>query len=181
MGCGDEVVLNDFFVDEERCYYSFMTPIDSCNTDGENGKQGGFWYDWCANVTINPNPDGCYDSSMDITVTHNHIVDSGGKVAGHFASDEEHELARLAILNRDPSLKSAKSPKAATPNSLIAKSNDAAETDEVLCFNGEGANGICYYTTRTTIWQAANWFCNTHRGLWVSSASNGNPLAYSAN
>jgi hypothetical protein len=29
MGCGSAVAYNDFFVNETRCYYGFMTPIGS--------------------------------------------------------------------------------------------------------------------------------------------------------
>ena len=81
-----------------------MLTWNSCDTGGVNGKQGGFWYDWCANVTINPNPDGCYNSNTDVASTHDHLLNSGIQVVKHYTTDEEHEAAKASLLQREQAL-----------------------------------------------------------------------------
>ena len=149
MGCGSAVTYNDFFAHAEKCYYSFMTPIDrsawvprtltsmaltcaSCNTDGVDGKQGGYWYDWCANVTINPNPDGCYNADTDIVETHNRLSDSGIQVATHHATDEEHETAKLSLLEWAKASPHASYLESAAETKTEGKTEDGTDTNAAI-------------------------------------------------
>lgn len=71
----------------------------SCNTGGINGKQGGYYYDWCANVTINPNPDD--DCSGGKTETQMKISAPEIQFHGQYATNEQHEAAKAAAMGRE--------------------------------------------------------------------------------
>jgi hypothetical protein len=135
--------------------------VRSCNTGGVNGKQGGYWYDWCANVTISPNPDGCYGTNKDALETHVNLIESGIKIVSHHATDEEHEAAKASLLARERAqdLDIRSDVEMIATVSADNDINIAADINadqsikkrdpSLLCFDG-GEDGICYYCTRDT-------------------------------
>jgi hypothetical protein len=135
--------------------------VRSCNTAGVNGKQGGYWYDWCANVTINPNLDGCYETNSDTVRTHASLLESGIKIVSHHATDEEHEAAKASLLEReraqDLDIRSDFETIAtvSTDNEINITADITADRSiekrdtSLVCFDG-GTDGICYYCTCDT-------------------------------
>ncbi len=59
-----------------------------------NHKQGGYYYEYCANVTINPNPDGC-DASSKFVENFKAMPNTG--TVDHYASDVEHAAAKAKL------------------------------------------------------------------------------------
>lgn len=50
-----EVINGCRFVVDQNCYRLLRLPVDGCNTNGENDKQGGYLTDACGRWTIDPN------------------------------------------------------------------------------------------------------------------------------
>ena len=50
-----EVINGCSFTVDANCYRLLRLPTDSCNTSGENGKQGGYVTDPCGRWTMDPN------------------------------------------------------------------------------------------------------------------------------
>ncbi|KAK5173572.1 uncharacterized protein LTR77_002253 [Saxophila tyrrhenica] len=100
-GCTSDT--NDFMFDFDRCYYSFMAPIDDCNTGGVNGKKGGWYMYYCAAIMTNTAPEECpggyiVGKSSRITAALDADATSTIETFTYHASEEEHQAARAALL-----------------------------------------------------------------------------------
>ena len=75
----------------------------SCNTGGTGGKQGGYYYDWCANVTINPNPDDACSGAgkMNSAGTPSKAFAPDVQFHSEYFTDEEHEEGKAKALARE--------------------------------------------------------------------------------
>lgn len=110
-----------------------------------NGKQGGYFYDWCANVTINPNLQGCYSANSDVLEAHQNFFDSGIDVVQHYATDGEHEAAKASLpdggslTEHDTTLKQNVN----SVNTTHAIPRAEERDDEHVCFDDD-ADSWCF-------------------------------------
>ena len=59
--------------------------------DGENGKQGGWWWDECGTFVFNPNVEGCKNEKFVSPDTVKHFAISDSTVY-HSPTPEEHAV-----------------------------------------------------------------------------------------
>ena len=155
-----------------------------------NGKQGGYYYDWCANVTIDPNPDGCDQSKIGLEAIKEELVSSGMQVVTHHATDAEHEAAKAGLLEHDDTLRvvhtGTQTDTSTAPNPRkdrnpeIEPRSELSERDELTCFDGSVID-ICYGVSRALAFKAADWFCRNHDGMEIDNISTDGPLSFAAN
>lgn len=143
----------------------------SCNTGGVNGKQGGFFWDYCANVTINPNPEGCSSDKQALTyeLLESEYQQLGMEVVTHVATDAEHEAAMIVLLKFDPSLNS----------SALADTDTATDVekrDSTDCYSH------CRGIDRDVALEAVAWFCNKYGGTEIDNPpDSAGPVSFAAN
>ncbi|KAK3701071.1 hypothetical protein LTR37_015633 [Vermiconidia calcicola] len=191
-GCGEfgpPLEFNDYFTNGTRCYYGFMGPIDACDTDSTHGKHGGYKWDYCNTVTINPNPDGCDSGDRKVASSPEAHFPAGVEVATHYATHAEHEAAKAEMLQHpDFATKviSINAAAAAEDDSV----NTAPEADDtatlykrsgLACFDG-GLYAECYGVDRDIAMDAIDWFCSSWAGFEIDALPDeGGPISVAAN
>ena len=145
------------------------------NTGGVNGKQGGYYWAWCANVTMNPNPEGCWPHCGHSNCKS--YFPSSLQVETYVATDAEHDAAKASVLELEGCAADDLND-AAKRKVELSTHEDAVgieKRDSTTC------NSQCNGVDRDLAVEAVNWFCDKYAGTEIDDNDDGRPISFSAN